>query len=112
MKAAVSQPVLIEAQRNIQSKLGDTALNHFYNLISIVPFSLVSLPGENRLKLLEKAVNKKDVHVLAAALEIRAPYLLASDKGFISEVNRANLGIQALTPGDFIKTILPQHKDY
>ena len=112
LKAAVSHPVLIEAQRNIQSKLGDTAVDHFYNLIAVVPFSMVPLPGETRLKQLEKFANKKDVHVLAAALEIRASYLLTLDKGFISEINKTRLGVQALTPGDFIKTVLPGHEDY
>ncbi len=112
IKAAVSQHVLLEAQRNIQSKLGAKATNHFYNFISIVPFSLATLPGENKLKRLEKIVNKKDVHVLAASLEIHAPFLLALDKGFITEVNQANLGIQALMPGEFIKIILPKHIDY
>jgi predicted nucleic acid-binding protein len=88
LKAAVSQYVLLEAQRNVQTKLGDEAANHFYNFISIVPFSLATLPDKNILKRLEKICNKKDVHVLAAALEIQAPFLLALDKGFISEITR------------------------
>jgi hypothetical protein len=57
-------------------------------------------------------INKKDVHVIAAALEIHGPFLLALDKGLVLEVNKANLGIQALSPGDFIKTVLPNHVDY
>jgi hypothetical protein len=59
LKAAVSQYVLLEAQRNVQTKLGDEADNHFYNFISIVPFSLATLPDKNILKRLEKICNKK-----------------------------------------------------
>jgi len=50
--------------------------------------------------------------VLAAALELHVPFLLTLDKEFISEVNEANVGVQALTPGEFIKTIIPQHRDF
>jgi hypothetical protein len=49
---------------------------------------------------------------VAAALEVQAPFLLALDKGLVLEVNKANLGIDALSPGNFIKTILPDHVDY
>lgn len=112
LKAAVSQPVLLEAQRNIQAKLGEEAMKRYHNLLAVVPFSLASLPNKTELKRLGKMINRKDVHVVAAALEVHAPFLLALDKGLVLEVNRVNLGIQALSPGDFIKTVLPSHVDY
>lgn len=112
LKAAVSQPVLLEAQRNIKEKLGDEATRRFYTFLTVVPFSLASLPDKTELARLGKLVNKKDVHVVSAALEVHAPFLLALDKGFVLEVNQANLGVQALTPGDFIKSVLPNHLDY
>ncbi|OGD07653.1 hypothetical protein A2899_02825 [Candidatus Amesbacteria bacterium RIFCSPLOWO2_01_FULL_49_25] len=112
LKAVVSQPVLLEAQKNIQSKLGDKEIKRLYNLISIVPFSLAPLPNREEFARLEKLVNKKDVHVVAAALEIHAPFLLTLDKGFALEVNKANLDVQAFSPGEFIKSALPNHADY
>lgn len=112
LSAAVSQPVLLEAQRNIQSKLGDRAMGTFYNLLAIVPFSLAPLPNKDEFAKLERLVNKKDVHVVAAALEIGSPFLLSLDKGFVLEVNKANLEIQAYSPGEFIKSVLPTHVDY
>ena len=112
LKAVVSQPVLLEAQNNIQSKLGERLIRRFHNLLVIVPFSLASLPNRAEFGWLEKLVNSRDVHVVAAALEIQASYLLTLDKGLALEVNRANLGIQALSPGEFIKTVLPDHVDY
>jgi predicted nucleic acid-binding protein len=112
LRAAVSQPILLEAQSNIRAKLGDEAVKRYHNFLAIVSFSLAALPDRTELKRLEKSINKKDVHVVAAALEIQAPFLLALDKGLILEVNKSNLGIHALSPGDFIKTILPDHADY
>lgn len=112
LKAAVSQPVLLEAQRNIQSKLGDESVKRYHNLLAVVPFSLAPLPDKAELARLGKMINSKDVHVLAAALEVHAPFLLALDKGFVLEVNKSKMDTQALSPGDFIKTILPNHVDY
>ena len=112
LKAAVSQPALLEAQSNIQAKFGNEAVKRFQIFLAIVPFSLAALPEKTELKRLGKLINKKDVHIVAAALEIHALFLLALDKGLVLEVNEANLGIQALSPGDFIKTILPSHGDY
>ena len=112
LKAAVSQPVLLEAQNNIQKKLGDEALARYHNFLAIVPFSIAALPERAELRRLGRAINKKDVHVVGAALEIHAPFLLALDKGLVLEVNKADLGLQALFPGDFLKTILPHHMDY
>jgi predicted nucleic acid-binding protein len=104
--------VLLESQRNIQAKLGDQAIRRFYNLLAVVPFSLASLPDRAESEHLEKLINKKDVHVVAAALESHASFLLALDKGLVLEVNKANLGVQAISTGEFIKVILPSHVDY
>ena len=112
LRAAVSQPVLLEAQRNIQSNLGLEAINRFYNMLAILPFTLATLPDKAAFTGLEKLVNKKDVHVVAAALELRSPYLISLDKGLCLEANKAAIGIQAYSPGEFIRTVLPHHVDY
>ncbi len=114
LKAAVSQPVLLEAQRNILNKLGDTATQRFYNLLAIVPYRLSAIPQdiEGQHFFSKKGINPKDVHVIAAALAVDAPFLLSLDIGLLQEVNSAQLGIVALLPGDFIKSILIRHTDY
>jgi len=112
LRAAVSQPVLLEAQRNIQSNLGLEAINRFYNMLAILPFTLATLPDKAAFTELEKLVNKKDVHVVAASLGVRALFLISLDKRLYSEVNKAGIGIQAYSPGEFIKTVLPNHVDY
>jgi hypothetical protein len=70
LRAAVSQIVLLEAQRNIQKKLGGETINRFYNLLAVVPFSLASLPSQMELERLASRVNNKDAHVIGAALAI------------------------------------------
>jgi predicted nucleic acid-binding protein len=52
------------------------------------------------------------VHVVVAALEVRASFLLTLDKRLAVEVNQTNLRLKALTPGDFIKTVLITHVEY
>jgi predicted nucleic acid-binding protein len=80
--------------------------------LAIVPCSLASVPEKKELDKLGKIVNKKDVHVIAAALNVRASILLTLDKELISEVNRVGMDIRAVMLGEFIKTILPKHEDY
>jgi predicted nucleic acid-binding protein len=112
LRAAVSQIVLLEAQRNIQKKLGGETINRFYNLLAVVPFSLASLPSQMELERLASRVNNKDAHVIGSALAIQSPFLLTLDQGLILEINRAGLDLQAMTPGEFIKTVLPTHAAY
>ncbi len=114
LTAAISQPVLLEAQSNIQAKLGDEAAQRFYNLLAIIPFILAPIPQSRKIHqtYLDKGINQKDIHVILAAVEVRAPFLLTLDKRFTHETNNAQIGIIALSPGDFIKTVLPQHTAY
>jgi predicted nucleic acid-binding protein len=77
-----------------------------------VPLALASLPAIPPEAAWQQYVNGKDAHVVAASLEIEAPYLLTLDQGLIVQVTNASLPIQALTPGDFIRGVLPHHLDY
>jgi len=112
VKGAVSQPVLLEAERNIRSKLGIDALNRFYRFLIVIPFVLAPLPPTDELADMEKLVNEKDVHVVGAASAINATFLLTLDRGLAKEVQHANFKFQALSPGEFIKTVLPKHEAF
>ncbi len=69
------------------------------------------LPDSSRQ--FEGRVNKKDAHVVAAALLMNPSLIfLTLDKNLINEVNIANLGVIAMLPGNFIKNILPTHQQY
>ena len=106
------KPAILEAQRIIQDKLGDEAFQRFYTFLAVIPFALASLPEKGELKRLEELINRKDMHVVAAAMEVHAPFLISLDKGRVLEINQVKLAIQALTPGDFIINVFPQHVDY
>lgn len=112
LKAAVSQPVLLEAERNIRAKLGPEALDTYHRLVVLTPMTIVPLPSQTEQRQYRKIVGEKDEHVVAAALVAEAHFLLTLDKGLENRVNEANLPIRALSPGTFIKTVLIQHVDY
>lgn len=112
LQGVVSQPVLIEAQRNITSKLGSEALNTFFRLLAVVPLTLTQIPAGSELKVYETLVNPKDAHVVAAAEVNQVPFILTLDKRLAAQINQTNLPVKALTPGEFIKSILIHHTDY
>ena len=112
LQGAVSQPVLLEAERNIAGKMEAVDLAAFHRLLALTPLSLAPLPPSQAMQSLSHIVNPKDVHVVAAAQEVEAPFLITLDRGLAAEVNEADLPMQALTPGDYIKTVLPHHVDF
>ena len=112
LQAAVSQPVLLEAERNIAAKLGPVALETYHRLVVVTPMTIVSLPPPAEQRQYRDIAGEKDEHVVAAAIVGEADFLLTLDKKLEERVNAANLPIRALSPGDFIKTVLVQHIEY
>lgn len=112
LRAAVSQPVLLEAERNIAGKLCAEALSAYHRLVALTPMVVVPVPLEPERRAYRAAVGEKDEHVVAAALYATADFLLTLDKKLANRVNEAGLGVSALSPGDFIKSVLPEHADY
>ncbi len=112
LQGAVSQPVLLETERNLHKKRGPAELETYHRQIALIPLILVPLPPRAERERYAALVGDKDEHVLAAALECQAPFLITLDRTLAERVNQATLPIQALTPGDFIKTVLPEHVDF
>lgn len=112
LTGVVSQVVLLEADRNIQGKLGLAALQRYRTLLQTTPLLVAAVPVLTGAEPWLRIVNGKDAHVIAAALDAGATYLLTLDHGLADEVNRAGLSVRALIPGNFIRTILPDHKDF
>lgn len=112
LQAAGSPQVLIEAERNIRSKLPSGALATFHSHLAETPMQVVDpLPLAAR-RSFESVVGQKDEHVLAAVVECGAPFLLTLDQALAERVNAAGLGVRALPPGEFIKAVLPDHTHY
>ena len=112
LKGAVSQPVLLEAERNVLAKLGSRGLERYHRTLAATPLSLVPVPSESRLRRFSGIVGVKDAHVVGAALAANSPFLLTLDKRLAEKVTHSDLPVAAMSPGVFIKTILPSHIDY
>lgn len=112
LKAAVSQAVLWEAERNITGKLPASALATYHRLIVLTPMTVSSVPSRAELQRYRAIVGEKDDHVVAAAVAAKAPFLLTLDKKLEARINQASLPLHAISPDDFIKGVLPQHVDY
>ena len=111
LRAVVSQPVLMEAERNIRTKMPAEVLQRYYDLVKRVPWALAPVPRPRDRERYLSVVTEKDGHVIAAAVACGAPFLITLDRPFLGGVNRGGFGILALTPGDFIIQRLPQHPD-
>src|SRR5213076_1046467 len=44
LKAAVSQPVLLEAERNVLDNLAAEAVGHYYRLVATTPMRVIAVP--------------------------------------------------------------------
>src|SRR5436305_778827 len=63
LKAAVSQPVLLEAERNVFDNLGAEALARYYRLVATTPLKMVPLPPNADVERAASIVEAKDAHV-------------------------------------------------
>jgi len=104
LEALATQQVLREAERNIELKLGDDALLRFYQDIAEAGLSLVDPASPEAMNKYSAIIHPKDVHVLAAAIDGKAAFLLTLDrKHFMTPVlRRATPGLEILTPGEFL----------
>lgn len=112
LRGAVSQAVLLEAEGNIQSRLRPQALSAYHDLLQMAHLSMAPIPPVPPTSAWLQEVNAKDVHVVAATLAAKAPYVLTLDRKLAIEINQIALPIEALAPGDFIRNVLPLHINY
>jgi predicted nucleic acid-binding protein len=99
----VSRQVLVEADRNISSKLNEL-LSDYRDYIKGLSPELVDDPSPEEIKRYSSLINKDDAPVLAAAELSGADYLITWDrKHFISSRLKARVKIRILTPGEFLQ---------
>jgi predicted nucleic acid-binding protein len=111
LQAVVSPDVLLEAERNIVAKGHPDTFHRYRELVASTPFLVVSPPPEHVVRQHEAAF-VEDAHVIAAALGSRSMYLITVDQRFERRVRASNLSITALSPAEFLRTVLPDHLDY
>jgi predicted nucleic acid-binding protein len=112
LRAAVSQPVLLEAETNLLAKFPPSALATHRRQLAATPMIITPVPSAAARRRYAGLINPKDDHVVAAAIAVRAPFLLTLDQSLENEVNRASLPLRAYAPGGFITGELPSHPDF
>ena len=107
-RAALTSRVVLEARVNIAEKFGEPQLLRFYHQMAGMDPEMVSRPSAERLAECAPLTSEKDAHVLAAALECRAAYLLTLDRRHLTTptVQSAGLPMMVITPGDFLQQIV------
>ena len=112
LRAAVSQPVLLEAETNILAKFPPAALATQRRQPLATPMIVAPVPSAAARGQYQRLINPKDDHVVAAAIAIRAPFLLTLDQALEEEVNRAGLPLRAQAPARYITGELPSHPGF
>jgi predicted nucleic acid-binding protein len=112
LRGAVSPGVLAEATRNVASKMGPVQIATLRSLVVQTPLAVTPVPSAETENLYSGKINNKDLHVVAAAIEAKADFLITLDRPLVEEAADAGLPISVLTPQQFIVTQLPSHPDY
>ena len=112
LRAAVSHLVLVEAEGNILTNLPERAWQRYQHQILTLPLIVAPVPTLEERHTAVPVTGDKDAHVLASALAVAAPFLIALDQRLVQRVTAAAPSLRALSPGDFIKTELPHHPAY
>jgi len=114
-RAQTSFLVLLESLHALGRFPGQSQ-QRFHRMLLKIDWDLVPVPGGERLEYYSRYIDRKDLHVLAAAVEGGAQFLLSLDRRHIlaatEVVQQAGLAIVILRPGDFIRQYYSQHEDY
>ena len=114
-RAQTTFVILLEALHALR-EFPQESLRRFYQLLIEINWELLAVPAKEALHEYRGYIDPKDVHVLAAAVEGGAEFLLTLDRRHILAASEtlevANLPIIILRPGDFIHQYYPQHEAY
>jgi predicted nucleic acid-binding protein len=108
-RAVTTKRVLLEAQRNVRKKFSEPDLIRFYREIASLELEIAQPATEEELAEYAQLIDRKDAHVLAAAIKSGASFLVTLDrKHFMTrQIREAGLPLSILTPGEFIRQIMP-----
>ena len=102
IKGYVSVQVLEECRRNLAEKLPD-AIVPFEKIVERCVTVRTKVPDKDSLSLLSNQAHKKDVSILASALEIKARFLVTLNVRDYWPHKTARL--EVLTPGELLSRI-------
>lgn len=99
----ISKQVIIEADRNINSKLPEM-LKEFRAFIKILSPVLVDDPTTEQIKKYSSLINQNDAPILSAAISSGTDYLVTWDKKhFIKKRSSFAVNTKIVTPGEFLQ---------
>ena len=114
-RAQLTSAILLESLRTLR-EFPLLSQQRFQRSLAEVSWELLPVPPHEVLDVYIRYVDPKDAHVLAAAVEGGAEFLLTLDRRHIlaaaESVKKANLPVVILRPGDFIRQYYPLHVDY
>jgi len=119
--AQVTSLVVLEANHVLERDFPPRSLARFYNYLAQIDWEVLPVPpGETLQEYASQEygsmIDRKDLHVLAAAAEGKSEFLLTLDRKHVlaaaNAVAKADLPIRILTPGDFIRQYYPLHEAY
>ncbi|MDO8283323.1 MAG: PIN domain-containing protein [Thermodesulfovibrionia bacterium] len=99
----ISKQVIVEADRNIASKLTHMLADYRKYMKALSP-ELVHDPSAQDIQKYARLINKDDAPILTAAELSGSDYLVTWDKKhFISANVKKGVTVQIVTPGEFLK---------
>jgi predicted nucleic acid-binding protein len=108
--------VILEAFHTLERNFPQRSLDRFNDYLTAINWEILPVPQESKLQQYISLIHPKDLHVLAAAAEGGSEFLLTLDRKHIlaaaEAVEKAQLPIRILRPGDFIQQYYPRHEAY
>jgi predicted nucleic acid-binding protein len=111
-KAAVSIKVILEARVNIIEKFGEADLIRFYQQLAEMEPEIVQEPAPDVVERYAQITVRKDAHVLAAAVQSGAAYLLTLDRQHLinPKVQAAMSPLKIMPPGEFVEELRDSYR--
>jgi len=114
-RAQITLAVLVESLHTLDA-FPLKSQRRFNTWLAEIDWDFVPVPSAEVLDRYRQYIAQKDVHVLAAAVESHAEFLLTLDRRHVlaatEAIKQARLPITILRPGDFIREYYPKHVDY
>ena len=103
LSLVTSRAVLQEAERNIQNKMGTSALQRFYSLLNMTEIEICEQTTLEEEQQWTALTADKDRHVLAAAFKTKADVLVTLDrKHLLTESVQASFSIPVQDTKEFL----------
>ncbi|NSW83152.1 MAG: PIN domain-containing protein [Syntrophothermus sp.] len=107
LQIMATKRILLEAERNINSKMGEEALLHYYQELGATEVELIDPPTAEEEARWRYLVAEKDCHVLAGAFKAYADVLVSLDRRHIlTEKVEREFPITVMDTNDFLKEFI------